>query len=449
MTTDIILAARKASVLSGLDRVSDEVKALQRQRQELDSLKRLLSASDDQVEGLAGRIEVALAGPKAWVRNPIELGNDQERMQQLAQKILDAVALAEQLGEKAREAKARATGLESSWQLPMTSKGAVRQLCAQADVSRGLLKACDTWDAFHEKMQTHVQPVFDEHLDLLEGAAFRIVGYDDGVAQDADELLLRLDKVRSVDGYLAIPSRSNAVREVVARLVRMGFPGWSFWNLPLIAYEFGHLVALHENVAQHLVQTGLPHTVEWRETVLADAFALYAIGPAYPIAAVMLSFDPRVRAGDVRPSGTGRVHLLLKQLEGMSGPAGQYASIAADLRTVWKASAEAEAEAELEVLDNWGQTTLELLHDELEINRGGAYPESQWNRVVNWPRRLLQPDPSEPIVTGDKDIIDHLNVAWVARLRQPDRVGEIFDAVSQLRKSTPEGRQPGLPRRGG
>ena len=93
--------------------------------------------------------------------------------------------------------------------MPSASDGAVRQLSSEAGTSRSRVSACDTWDAFRREVRGTIRPLFEEHLDMLEGAAFRVIGFDDGVAQDADDLLVRLDKILSVNDYLAVPCDSG------------------------------------------------------------------------------------------------------------------------------------------------------------------------------------------------------------------------------------------------
>jgi hypothetical protein len=441
---DIILEARKQAVLGGLERISTKVVAFERQQQELAHLQKMLSADADQLQGLANQIDNALTTAKMWVASSKWLLEDANRLLNLQQTIDSTAKVAERLGELAKLANTRVEVLTESWQLPQTSDGAVEQLCSQATSSHTRVKQCVTWDAFRREVVGKIRPLFEEHLDMLEGAAFRVVGFDDGVAQDADDLLVRLDRISSVDVYLAIPSRTQAVRQVVARLVRMGFPGWSFWDLPLVAHEFGHIVALDDDVARELNRKGHPGTLQWRETILADAFATYTMGPSYAIAVLMLALDPNgTDASRKQPGGPQRAHLILEQLESMSGADQAYAQIAAELRALWIRVARPLSEQDVDAVEAWAEHARNLLKEELQIDSAPSYPEWRWNAVSSWPARLLDPHPLERIVKKEEDLLDLVNVAWVCRLRAPARTTEIIQAIDRLRKPVSVGGRRG------
>jgi hypothetical protein len=437
--TDIILESRKLAVLSGLERISREVVAFERQQIELTKLKTLLSADADQLQGLATQIDIELSTAKKNARSLRWLSEDPARLEELQQAIKAAADVAERLGDLAHVANTTVEVLADTWQLPRASDGAVSQLCAQATSTRTGVVNCQTWDEWRRNLLNRISPLFEEHLDMLEGAAFRVVGFDDGVAEAADELLVRLDKIVSVNVYLAVPSRTQAVRQVVARLVRMGFPGWSFWDLPLVAHEFGHIVALHDDVRSELDGKGPQGRRQWRETLLADAFATYTLGPSYAIAVLMLALNPKPEHHRRLPSGPLRAHLILQQLEDMSSLDGAYAEIAADLRKVWDPVAVAPSAEEVADANCWVERARQLLWVDKQLENAPSYPESRWIGVSSWPDRLLVDSPVEPIVVREEDLLDFVNVAWVCRLRHPDKAEEICAAIDGLRKPVAQG----------
>ena len=77
---DIILEARKQAVLGGLQRISNEVVAFERQQRELAHLQKMLSADADQLQGLANQIDNALTTAKMWTASSKWLLEDHNRL---------------------------------------------------------------------------------------------------------------------------------------------------------------------------------------------------------------------------------------------------------------------------------------------------------------------------------------------------------------------------------
>ncbi len=440
---DIILEARKQAVLGGLQRISNEVVAFERQQRELRHLQKMLSADADQLQGLANQIDTALTTAKMWAASPKWLLDDPERLAKLHRTIVATITIAERLGEIATEANIRVDALTESWRLPQASGEAVKELCTAAGTSQTNVANCTTWDAFRKEVVGNIRPLFEEHLDLLEGAAFRVVGFDDGVAQDADDLLVRLDKISSVEVFLAVPSRTQAVRQVVARLVRMGFPGWSFWDLPLVAHEFGHIVALDPDVARELNKKGHATCGGGRPSSPTPS-PRTRWDRASPSPSLMLALDPNgADASRDQPGGPQRAHLILQQLTSMSGADQAYAQIADELRAIWTPVAKPLSDEQIGAVEPWAEHARQLLRVELQIENASSYPERRWNAVSGWPDRLLEPHPVERIVIKEEDLLDLVNVAWVCRLHAPERSADIIRAIERLRKPVSEGSRRG------
>src|SRR5205807_1365139 len=117
--------------------------------------------------------------------------------------------------------------------------------------------------------------LYDEYVNVLQGVALRDAGYGDkdlGIG----ELFLIADELPkvwgSVGGWawgsLALPSRLEHTAASAAKLLRLGFPEWTVWALPLVQYGLGHVF-----VSQSRGIT-LPRELDLAPTpVLADAAA--------------------------------------------------------------------------------------------------------------------------------------------------------------------------------
>ena len=101
------------------------------------------------------------------------------------------------------------------------------------------------------------------------------------------------------------------------------------------------------------------------------------------------------------------------------------------------------SDEDVAAVEPWAEQARQLLRDELQIDSAPSYPESRWNTVSTWPDRLLQPHPLDPIVIKEEDLLDLVNVAWVCRLRAPERTADIIGAVERLRKPVSEGTRRG------
>jgi len=103
------------------------------------------------------------------------------------------------------------------------------------------------------RVQQESQEIFSECLQFLGGVAIRNEGFeqilDNQIWEVADELIRSC--ARESTGYpwtsLTVPAPEEAVAKTLARMIRLRFPDWNVWTIPLAAREYGHVVA--EDVA--------------------------------------------------------------------------------------------------------------------------------------------------------------------------------------------------------
>jgi hypothetical protein len=151
---------------------------------------------------------------------------------------------------------------------------------------------------------------------------------------------------------------SDAFSRTHARIIRLRFPAWTIWNLPLVAHEVGHVahavVLNQERDQDDSLQLLTSFMASQRDSViendtdlselhkrggeqqseserlahsrlrvlLADAFATYTMGPAYACSAIMLRLNPAVEAPRDMPSDIRRAHVILSMLHSMNGADG-------------------------------------------------------------------------------------------------------------------------------
>jgi len=182
------------------------------------------------------------------------------------------------------------------------------------------------WQDYISTGSERKRAVFAEYVDFLGGLALRDAGFDRDICRVADELIRSCGRSWPRDTppwqSLTIPTSQETMSKTLAELIRMGFPEWTFWATPLTAHALGQVLvskdaALLDYVTQHAKDPQAEHRLQ---IILADAFATYAMGPAYACAAVMLRFNP-VQAFTDRadhPADAKRAHTVFAMLRRMN-----------------------------------------------------------------------------------------------------------------------------------
>jgi len=110
------------------------------------------------------------------------------------------------------------------------------------------------WKEFHEVKQKS-QEIFQEYAEWIGGLAFRAKAIDGNICQVADQLITSCSSVLRVSPPISIPAQKEVRAKTICNLLRLRFPEWSIWSLPLIAHEYGH-VFVDELIAQDLKNPG-------------------------------------------------------------------------------------------------------------------------------------------------------------------------------------------------
>jgi hypothetical protein len=320
-------------------------------------------------------------------------------------------------------------------------------------------------------VQERSEALFSGCLEFIGGCAFRReLGRSDAdredrrIAEVADRLMIEaagaaLGRTRP---FLTVPALEDALADSRVRTIRLRFPDWTLWNLPLMAYDFGHVaisemrgdedddaplmrllerkakeVVEHDNelgerltgkdanTCERLERRALKAAADRIRVLCADAFAARWMGPAYGCAALHLRFDPSA-AFQGSPCYEERAQMVLRTLGSMATEP-EHRELVETLAGNWKRAVEQadppdpNSAPPLEVV--------ELVHDELlqtldEMSDAARFTPRFWSEAQTkyeaWAGQKskghvlkTQPDPGEKIRVV-------LNAAWLARSGAPD-----------------------------
>ncbi len=245
--------------------------------------------------------------------------------------------------------------------------------------------------------------------------------------------------------------------EIRTDIIRVRFPDWSLWNLPLMAHEFGHLVARStpafrdyqseqaEQAFESYPRPDLEDSTRYIQArrshldeFFADVFATYTLGPAFVCDVIFLQFKP-VEAYVWRgghPSYQERVQVILQTLRYMNEKSrirGCYTWLLDQVEQGWDA---AVSECQVTPVDKtvydfqlaqslrWGRKLCRLVDTFYHL--GAYYTPERWFCAQKIAERLLKlpvPALQEMIDIAEREemaLDDILNALWYARVRNPE-----------------------------
>lgn len=333
-----------------------------------------------------------------------------------------------QLGEVARELKAiqrgmikdpfeiqrLTTSLDSRCHELTDEVNELRRRLQQGDDPR------DVWIAYEKTLENGCQDLFADYVDFLAGLTLRDNALDDEVCAITDALLAEIP--RQVK-HLALPARRPTLSTALNKLVKVGFPEWTIWNIPLVGHEIGLALAAEEWGRQLIGAAGaLPaRSVAVRTVLFADAYAAYTIGPAYGCAMTLLRFQPNHdTAGDDAPSDVERsVVVMAVQRYAGRGSAG-FQDVTDRTEQYWTEAVThlgglAGPPVEVEELTDFADQICHALGAE----RIEVFDRTRWATVETLAGTLTQESGKDARAGRDVDARVLLNAAWVARLANP------------------------------
>jgi hypothetical protein len=337
----------------------------------------------------------------------------------------------------------------------------------------------EVWQEY-AKISHASRDLFGEYLDPIGGLSIREEAPTREIADmhDVAGEFVRVCATKYVKStwldFFAVPARQEAFNKAIARVVRLRFPKWTIWSLPLAAHEVGHVV-IEENLADFIDEQARKWSREPDDVneVLADFFATHMIGPAYVCAAISLRLDPSAASDNGRLTDDERAKAMLtvlkKQMKSpitlklanngasddVDEPSNSGISIIDLLSGQWEnmrlRATSLEEPAGREVGDlakeasrnvRWSLRTSGRY---LEVSVGGLANAETWAQA--WSNELEElrdgsQELSVPKVEPGSTLRDALNAAWLCRLqRKPDEINLIASAAEELCKRIIEGRK--------
>jgi hypothetical protein len=291
------------------------------------------------------------------------------------------------------------------------------------------------WATYRSMLRPKCEELFSEYVDFLGGFALRNTGFDNSICRMADDLIERWHTIGEETFWhsMAIPARRETSARTLARMIRLGFPEWTIWAVPLSAYEFGRVVLRSSPpgpLAQYVAQFSQQPGCHDAEVCLSDAFATYAMGPAYAYASVLLRFEPEPNAGSEedadgrRLCADNRRAFVVFTMLGLMDEGRRLFGITQQLKRLWKKALEQAGatselgEAEVQLKD-WATYVWDFLKDNALPSL--RYDAKRWQGVTGWGNgdlRELEKQPDFNLSTRG-DIRDVLNLAWWQRMRDP------------------------------
>ena len=292
------------------------------------------------------------------------------------------------------------------------------------------------WKDFVD-VEKKCESVFEEYVDLVRGVLLRDAGLDRDLCRIADELLRPWGRISEYDWRsFTIPASRDWGRMSAARLIRLGFPEWSIWSLPLTAHEFGHLFASKhrkmELLTAEIKKSGWASSSDVRIWI-ADVFATVTMGPAYVWATMLLRADPSSQLDNER------VTIMLESLRAIA-PGGEYNQLCATMEDAWR-----RASAHVVVEGSGGrdrQDLIAMIVTPVHKRVKDPFKASAWERATELVDKLEDPalKVSEVIDgLGWRDLPHLLVAAWYARLRVPSYPGAPAETISEMERDRIQG----------
>jgi hypothetical protein len=338
---DLVLQTRLVMLRGSLTKVCDAIKMLEKARQQGSQAAR----EDSGVAALAHAI-----------------GADEARLREVVERITDATIRFDAISILNDMSKKRGEAVISAAEPPGRRFFALRDTSVGGDLSdyaRDQLGELDeieskidqatgkpadeahqlmddAWQDYRKVLIT-CHEIFAEYIDLIRGVLLRDAGLDQDLCRIADTLIKTWHFADHAWSSLSIPAEGERPGMSTAQLIRLGFPEWTIWSLPLIAREFGHVFAQKRERVKTDIKDAIAQNVATKPDLCswaADVFATTVLGSAYLWAATLLRADPG------EPGDRTRVAVMTHTLELMNAPTEFYQPLA----EAWQIAAGGQAD---------------------------------------------------------------------------------------------------------
>jgi hypothetical protein len=274
----------------------------------------------------------------------------------------------------------------------------------------------EIWSGLKQLHQENCRGLFADYVDLLSGMVLRDTHLDGEVCAITDDFLAEL-----ASPWLVLPGRRSELPTVFKDLIKIGFPEWTIWDVPLAAHHTG---AWKAGQALPELRELLPdRSDEVRRCLFADVYATWAAGPAYACAMLLLHLDPASASGPEPHAVTDheRARVIARSLP-FSEPPDEFTVFVKRIGTDWDDAVKqntdpAAAPADTAPLDDFAQAVRELL----ESKPGLLYDAETWRQAKERLAPLLERgrvETEHDAADGEQSpeaIGDLLNAAWALR----------------------------------
>ncbi len=318
-----------------------------------------------------------------------------------------------------------------------------RDLVKRIEQIRDIPSITEAWKEYR-KAADQSRPLFRECMEVLGGLAFRAHSVDNSIFLIADLLIHQFADTTRAGATLTVPAAQEAMALTLGRIIRLPFPEWTVWTLPLIAREYGQVVLTQNRTLKDALAASMPEVREPRVLALVtDAFATYLMGPAYACALIMLRLDPTVAHDEIdqQPNADSRARMTLRMLKRMNDEvsfAKPYTELISHLEEKWATMLkQAEVTDRSTTADEFLAKLLDLTWSEFYSKLAFVvrYPltkDDGWfvssNYSDEWSEALKQDDGQPLKVTGvttSSKLRDALNAAWICRIKHSDKASDI------------------------
>lgn len=337
------------------------------------------------------------------------------------------------------------------------------QVTTEIAALRGKLKIPgghrDHWKEFDGMVELLVRPLFTEYVDFVSGLAIRDNALDDRICSMTDELLEELYEGH-LGGSLVVPANQAALGQVLQSVIKLGFPEWTIWGIPLVGHEVGLKVPpTNVRLAKLLEEDeGYEMRPGQRASLLADIFATYTLGLCYAHAVMRLRLQPfRESSSDPeQPHDADRARVILAVLDRLKGPGhgrrtegsgpgsgptspgpdgdlgddARYRGAVGRLRTFWESEADEPSDADAQSPKGL-EKFLDHALDALTAPEFRAFSPHRWTSSMAL--RDLCYKGVKPAV-GPQAILDLLTAAWQLRVDMLETGAERIEKIKWIER---------------
>ena len=299
--SNLVLKVRLESLITNLEQVNQLADSVTMRELETRNLRLLLENAAKLVGELKTYTDVATSYGTSRLEPTLfkkSMNSACERIEALTKEIEEARTLLDSMKNRLVPVEGQLkftlqSDLKGKTEQSLKNLRSTRNKLNQASPANGQLLE----NAWKEAVGEQNQSIFSDYVNFLGGLALRDKGWDNSICQIADELISNCGNLLEAKVWdaLTIPSSHGAV--TLASIIRMGFPEWNIWGLPLAAHELGLVAVSVDDTLRTYIEEqfdGDEQIQRQMQVCLADAFATCTMGPAYACAALLLRFNPRL-----------------------------------------------------------------------------------------------------------------------------------------------------------